>query len=479
MKRKWPTRILCIFLTLLICISWPMKAYAVGFEEVLILTRPDIALMILATFGVIYALASGPALFDSLEDALKAAPRFNQEDFEYWLAEAEAGLIRLADAPQWIIDTVKSWAEGFVSGTSYYSAPMIGLDGRPLYNTGDTIPAGVPVYFTFNETQYCVFDSPVVKVAWYRMKTESGSGLLYFDIFEGFMSASAFTGALYAGSTVVSKISEDWLDEEDFPDNNMPLYTMSTTFRVTPGSIQHRDVLARLGAHFQIDFNAPVAWNTWYHTALAGGYDTTVIAPHFPEVIIGGVPHALKAGYDMTTITVPNLHLPPIHYPGATTADQELEILLERLILGELTWAEYLEQVGIYNPLYGTGKLTVQIHNEELGYAERFELLENGVAGDPIGGIPVVAGGDYTLDLREFFPFCIPFDLYEFLRLLAAEPRAPVFNWTIAVPQLGVNFPVNIDLSSWDEVAELFRKLELMAFIFGLAMVTRQKILRG
>ena len=86
---------------------------------------------------------------------------------------------------------------------------------------------------------------------------------------------------------------------------------------------------------------------------------------------------------------------------------------------------------------------------------------------------------DFKLDLTGFFPFCLPYDIYEFLSILAADPVAPVFTWEIAVPQLGRTFEIEVDLSTWDDVAGLFRKLELLAFIVGLAYVTREKYIRG
>ncbi len=85
----------------------------------------------------------------------------------------------------------------------------------------------------------------------------------------------------------------------------------------------------------------------------------------------------------------------------------------------------------------------------------------------------------YTLDLTDIFPFCIPFDIYEFLSILAAEPEAPVFHWKVPVPQLGTEYEVEVDLSPWDNVAKLFRTLELLAFIVGLAMMTRDKFIRS
>lgn len=85
----------------------------------------------------------------------------------------------------------------------------------------------------------------------------------------------------------------------------------------------------------------------------------------------------------------------------------------------------------------------------------------------------------FGIQLKDFFPFCIPYDLYDFLTCLAADPVAPVFHWEIPVPQLGQTFELEVDLTAWDDVAQLFRNLELLAFIVGLAYVTREKFLRS
>lgn len=87
--------------------------------------------------------------------------------------------------------------------------------------------------------------------------------------------------------------------------------------------------------------------------------------------------------------------------------------------------------------------------------------------------------GSYALDLTDFFPFCIPFDIVDFLTLLAAEPEAPYFEFDINFPYMDAPWHVVIDLSAWDSIAALLRTLELLAFIIGLAVVTREKFLRG
>lgn len=81
----------------------------------------------------------------------------------------------------------------------------------------------------------------------------------------------------------------------------------------------------------------------------------------------------------------------------------------------------------------------------------------------------------YTFDLKDIFPFCIPFDLYDFLTCLDAPPEAPVINWEIYMPG-GGTYPIIIDLSVFDEVAQLLRRLELLLFCVGLAFKTRDLI---
>lgn len=78
-------------------------------------------------------------------------------------------------------------------------------------------------------------------------------------------------------------------------------------------------------------------------------------------------------------------------------------------------------------------------------------------------------------DLSKFFPFCIPFDLFDFFTLLNADPVAPVFSWEIQ-DLSGQTYALTIDLSDWDSVALLFRRLQLFLFICGLAAASRKFI---
>ena len=82
---------------------------------------------------------------------------------------------------------------------------------------------------------------------------------------------------------------------------------------------------------------------------------------------------------------------------------------------------------------------------------------------------------NFFLDLSQYFPFCIPFDLYAFVSCLNADPVAPVIDWEIYLPG-GETYPLQVDLSPFDQVARILRTLQLLLFCIGLAAKTRDLI---
>lgn len=99
-----------------------------------------------------------------------------------------------------------------------------------------------------------------------------------------------------------------------------------------------------------------------------------------------------------------------------------------------------------------------------------------GTTGGNSGWVPPSDHSLFALgDLSKFFPFCIPFDLFDFFTLLNADPVAPVFSWEIE-DLSGQTYSLTIDLAEWDPVALLFRRLQLFLFICGLAAASRKYI---
>lgn len=76
--------------------------------------------------------------------------------------------------------------------------------------------------------------------------------------------------------------------------------------------------------------------------------------------------------------------------------------------------------------------------------------------------------------IKEKFPFCIPFDIIEAFSVLeSTERKAPAFTVPLKVDRYNFYHEIDVDLSMFDEVAELMRTMELILFIIGLGFSTK------
>lgn len=81
--------------------------------------------------------------------------------------------------------------------------------------------------------------------------------------------------------------------------------------------------------------------------------------------------------------------------------------------------------------------------------------------------------------LEDFFPFCIPFDLYEIVRLLNVPAEAPKFNWKMNFGNTGISdYDIEIDLTPYETIAIIFRTLIIIGFLVFLTIKTRD-LIRG
>lgn len=76
--------------------------------------------------------------------------------------------------------------------------------------------------------------------------------------------------------------------------------------------------------------------------------------------------------------------------------------------------------------------------------------------------------GDYNLGLENFFPFCLPWDLYNFVTLLEATPEAPVIEWEFPVDVEGNTEHMEWSLEDLEPLAEILRTFLTLAFAVGL-----------
>ncbi|RGW46653.1 hypothetical protein DWV67_15955 [Dorea formicigenerans] len=86
--------------------------------------------------------------------------------------------------------------------------------------------------------------------------------------------------------------------------------------------------------------------------------------------------------------------------------------------------------------------------------------------------------GSFVRDLRLVFPFCIPFDLIDCIRLFNAEPVTPKVELPIHFPIVNVDYTFTIDLKDFDGVAKICRSMFMILFMIGLVLATRP-LIRG
>ena len=101
---------------------------------------------------------------------------------------------------------------------------------------------------------------------------------------------------------------------------------------------------------------------------------------------------------------------------------------------------------------------------------------------------PEEEASPYKADLREIFPFCIPFDLIHLFKVFDAEPEAPVFKFPLDLeldnPWTGekvvdYHHEFEFDFSDYEDLIKLLRIIQIVAFITGLMMITRQQMIKG
>ena len=167
-------------------------------------------------------------------------------------------------------------------------------------------------------------------------------------------------------------------------------------------------------------------------------------------------------------------------WPGDTTLDD----LLAGLLSGENTWTDVLDKLGV-GVIDRTETGDMVIGNE--GVTTKEWEYAGSATGVPDITLPDTATpskelSNYTfLGLEKIFPFCLPFDMIDFVKVLDAPAQAPHFKWSFPYPTTSgmKTYEIDIDLSPFDSVAELLRDMECLLFIMGLVLVTRSRMIRG
>lgn len=91
----------------------------------------------------------------------------------------------------------------------------------------------------------------------------------------------------------------------------------------------------------------------------------------------------------------------------------------------------------------------------------------------------------YKLPLFDFFPFCLPYDAYQFLTMLDVTPVAPVFQ-VDTTPlfshtrffHAADGYNITLDLTKYEEVFQILRAGECLAIVVGLCLIS-YKLIHG
>lgn len=101
---------------------------------------------------------------------------------------------------------------------------------------------------------------------------------------------------------------------------------------------------------------------------------------------------------------------------------------------------------------------------------------------------PEEEASPYKADLREIFPFCIPFDLIHLLKVFDAEAEAPVFEFPLDIemdnPWTGekvvdYHHTFKLDMADYEPVIKILRIFQVIFFIIALMLITRQQMIKG
>lgn len=86
--------------------------------------------------------------------------------------------------------------------------------------------------------------------------------------------------------------------------------------------------------------------------------------------------------------------------------------------------------------------------------------------------IPNLPSLNFSLgDLRNKFPFSLPFDIITVLNVLDGEPQAPHIEATVPIGKW-YTWEMDFDFSEFDNYARIFRAFEFIGFCIGLAIFT-------
>lgn len=216
------------------------------------------------------------------------------------------------------------------------------------------------------------------------------------------------------------------------------------------------------------------------------GFQQNRRAEGYTEILLNGI--------SVTSVQDPHISLPLVNdeydilnpgrvmdntgaISGGISINMPLTLPLQRAIEAENVQAIY-NLMNVYPVSTAADTLIYYPDISAKGYEVEEKNTPSAVDFAPLNDLITGTNSKYTMDLSTFFPFCIPFDVYDFVAVFNATPQAPVITWKFPNGD-GTFTEQTLDFSIFDPVARVFRTCELIAFCVGLAMVTRSMFIRG
>lgn len=449
-------RVLCCLLAVLILCTCVVRPLTVKAVEPVSLGVGAAACLIALTSGVLLrpktaedVVAIGNSLIASLNQWADTEQK--QTDVIAFFADASGLVSAFPDAPKDpnFPSGLKIATRAILAGLATWLCTVIsvgGVGGDPVVAPDGWTYYGEHLLPTFPSTG----DYPYLTL----VRTDKGYAMLHSDV-TFYLKSDTYSTNLSLVALTACNRGYYWASTE-----KLDSWDLSSSYQyVAPVAI-----------------NAGKNTNTYWTEYLWSNYDLlsykdgSLVVPasfmssvnvdvDFPSIYVGDIPNQVKNGEkdeeDVQKIIPPDISLDNL-YNGQTNLEDFLSDTLDKLSSGQMTYDQYMDSIS--------------------GSGSGGDVVDPpGDSDQPGGSVEIPDLAPYALDLKDFFPFCIPFDIYNFFSALIAAPEAPQFHWEIR-DLSGRAYPIDIDLSCWDSLAATFRTMQLLLFIVGLAVASRKFI---
>ena len=458
-----------LFQTTYYCVVRPNVVYATGAigsaaagaaGGAAFLTGPETALIIAGLFGVTYTIEHADDLCKTMKAAGNAA-----------VTAAGAAAGAATDAAAVVEDWWRAAAAGAVDTTSSVWKGICNWfvgTRENYYNTAHVVNCSAGTAYKILNTSYsCTTDTLAVPYF-----VAGGTGK-YKDV---------WVGVAFFSNTYFKVAKDAFVSEYDSDSGlyykliNQHSQTTDMDFTLKQLTNDNISLYGDLSFCYEDTYDGMSLKLMEYLRTLVSSRDEAI------NNISGGIDKALDVT-NIDDINFPDtitLNRQAIDELADSVADSVAEAI-DNLATGAWTWTEYLEKVAS-----GTrvgAKTAEGVYTLDDAGVTDVPYEKDATDAPPAADTDTPALNDNLADyktdgLTSLFPFCIPFDLINCIKLMSATGEAPCWEFPFQVPVLGLQENIKIDLAKWDSVAALSRSIETLLFI-GLLISRTREFIRG